>query len=131
MKGLYIARGGDTDDLLNDLNVETFRELTRWHTTLDSFGLSHFRLKTIGPQTFVHFKHLSTLCLQNLGLDKIENGTFNCLPNLVVLSLSENFLEFLEPGVFGKLSNLRELWLYGNPLSVECGFEPFFSRRNF
>jgi hypothetical protein len=127
---LHIQTYGSTDFRLDDFDVETLREFARWHTTLEKFDLTLFRLKTIGPDTFSHFRNLSTLRLANLGLDKIENGMFDGLPDLNELNLNGNKLEFLEPGVFGKLSQLTTLTLTRNPLSVDLHEDTFSGLEN-
>jgi hypothetical protein len=101
---------------INDLNVDSFRQLRAWHQSLYSLHLNHFRVNVVDSETFFHFRHLRSLFLVDLGITDIRSDAFKGLGVLTTLNLGFNCLEILENGTFESLPNLENLYLTGNKL---------------
>jgi hypothetical protein len=148
------AKTAASDFVLDDFNVETFREFQTWNRGLLIFSLFGFRINALGSRSFSHFRGLMMLLLQNLGIREIgadafkgfkslrvlnladnrsesfESGTFNCLPKLAELYLDGNKLENLQPGLFECLNELERLHLDETRLSVDSSEDTFSGLAN-
>ena len=65
-----------------------------------------------------HLVRLKILNLQGCGLNYLQRGTFDRMPDLRKIILKGNNLNGWDPAMFSKLSNLRKLYLSGNNIAV-------------
>ena len=102
---------------------KTFLELNGFTTDSVKIDLSKQGISTIDPATFVDFKKLEILYLNENKINRIESGTFNQLVNLRELWLESNYILFIPRNETTKLINLKLICINNNPVSSELPAE--------
>ncbi|XP_019628609.1 PREDICTED: reticulon-4 receptor-like 2 [Branchiostoma belcheri] len=87
-------------------------------TSISKLTIIYNHIKTVKQPELLRFKNLTSVCLEQNQITRIESGTFANLPKLHNLWLSQNCITTIHPGTFANLPQLQELHLSYNQITA-------------
>ena len=122
------------DNVLENLPKDFFHGLTSLRKLyLDSnkfytlsaklFNLRETAIRRPSTTVIGNLTSLVELLLNHNGIEKVQNDSFNSMPDLKRLKLNNNNITTLPRGIFRDLKSLRLLSLYKNPFQCTCSLK--------
>ncbi|KAM9353510.1 toll-like receptor 21 [Symphorus nematophorus] len=113
LKSLYL-----TNNKISRLDPDAFDDLIGLHfLTLDNCCVGVIQLE---PGVFKNLKNLTTLVVENMGIQNISKDVFGNLTQLVKLQLNRNVMQSINVDALESLPKLHYLDIRNLPLSCTC-----------
>ena len=106
--------------LASSIGINQSLLIQKYGFNIDSvvIDLSERSIDTIDINTFIGFKNLEKIYLEENKINQLANGLFNHLESLKEVWLESNNIVSIDRNVFVGLNNLEKVCLKDNPISI-------------